>query len=127
MKDETCELCGYRGRPATTEIHHIVPKELTEQAGMRESQSVRLCCNCHREVHVWYKAKVSDVVYSARTKEFRAKSWLEMVKEYQSAFNSFVKYNKRREEALPPSQWKATIRWLLDYSRRLLIYLPHFK
>ena len=127
MRDETCELCGYRGQPATTEIHHIVPKELTEQAGMPESQTISLCGNCHREVHTWCSAKVSDVVYDIKTKGFRERSWLEMVKEYQSAFSSFAKYNKRREEALPSSQWKATMRRLLDYSRRLLIYLPHFK
>ena len=127
MREETCELCGHKGQPATMEIHHIVPKDLTEQAGMRASQVVRLCCDCHREVHAWYKAKVSDVVYSAKTKEFRQRSWLEMVKEYQSAFNSFVKCNKGREEALPPSQWKATIRWLLDFPRKMLKGLPHLK
>ena len=127
MREGSCELCGYKGQPTDIEIHHIVPKELTKQAGMRESQTISLCSNCHREAHTWCSVKVSDVVYDVKTKVFRERSWLEMVKEYQSAFSSFAKYNKRREEALPSSQWKATVRWLLDYSRRLLIYLPHFK
>ena len=127
MIEETCELCGHKGKPATTEIHHIVPRKLTEQAGMHEAQVVRLCCNCHREVHAWCSTKVSDVVYDIKTKGFRGRSWLEMVKEYQSAFSSFAEHKKGQLKTLPPSQRKNLIGWLRDYLKKLLIRLPLLK
>ncbi len=127
MREESCELCGYKGQPSAIEIHHIVPKKFTEQAGMPESQTISLCGNCHREVHTWCSAKVSDVVYDIKTKGFRERSWLEMVREYQSAFGSFVKYNKGQVETIPPSQRKALIHWLRDYPRKLLIRLLPLK
>jgi len=96
--EETCELCGYRSQLGDIEKHHIVPVEVTEQAGMPQSQTLRLCSNCHREVHKWYSAKVWDMAYDPATKRFRAKSYPEMVKEYQSAFNSFVKYKNEQKK-----------------------------
>ncbi len=123
MREESCELCGYKGQPTDIEIHHIVPKKLTEQAGMPESQTISLCGNCHREVHTWCSTKVSDVVYDLKTKGFRKRSWLEMVKEYQSAFSSFAKYNKGQLKAVSPSKGKALVRWLRDYPRKLLARL----
>jgi len=65
---------------------------------MPESQAVRLCHNCHQEVHTWYLTKATEVAYGAETKRFRAKSWLELVREYQSAFDSFAKYKKGQGE-----------------------------
>ena len=96
MRKERCELCGYRIEPGYIERHHVVPTHVTEQAGLPESQTLRLCSNCHREVHTWYSAKVSDTAYDPKIKRFRTKSWLEMAKEYDSAFNSYMKYKKKR-------------------------------
>lgn len=48
---------------------------------------------------MWYSTKVMDMAYDPATKRFRAKSSLEMVKEYQSAFNSFAKYKSEQKKA----------------------------
>jgi len=98
MEDESCELCGFASQLGAVEKHHIVLIEVTGQAGMPKSQTIKLCCNCHREVHTWYSTKVIDKVYDPEVLRFRARSWLEMVKEYQAAFNSFVKYKKEHEK-----------------------------
>jgi len=98
MGEESCELCAYRSQLGAVEKHHVVPKMVTEQTGMLETQSLKLCCNCHHEVHIWYSAKVTNMTYDAETKRFRPKSPTEMVKEYQSAFDSFVKYKKEQKK-----------------------------
>jgi hypothetical protein len=74
------------------EEHHIVPREVTDEAGMPQSQTVRLCNDCHEEVHAWYTARVHHTEYDQDTRRFRTKSYLEMVSEYQLAFNAFVNY-----------------------------------
>ena len=99
MRKGTCELCGCRIRLGAVEQHHVVPTNITEQAGMPESQILILCGNCHREAHTWYSTKVADMTYDSKTKLFRAKSCLEMVKEYQSVFSSFAKYKKEQRKA----------------------------
>ena len=53
MRKETCELCGYQGEPEAIEKHHIVPRMVTEQAGIPESATMRLCSNCQRDVDMW--------------------------------------------------------------------------
>ena len=98
MRRETCEICGYLSQLGAIEKHHIIPTAVTEQAGMPESQTVGLCSNCDREVHIWYSGKVTDVAYSPSAKQFRPKSWPEMVKEYQAAFNSFAKFKKQQKK-----------------------------
>lgn len=100
MKEETCEICGYQSQPGAIEKHHIVPTDVTVPSGMPASQLVKLCCNCHREVHAWYSMKVRSMAYDTKAKQFLDKSGLEMVKEYQSVFNRFVKYKK---EMKPPT------------------------
>ena len=100
MEKETCEVCGYESDLGAIESHHIVPTQVTEEAAMPRSQTVKLCCNCHREVDTWYRAKVTHMAYDPVTKQFRAKSYPEMVKEYQSAFDSFVKYKKTRKKRI---------------------------
>ncbi len=94
MKKKSCEVCGYESDLAAIENHHIIPTEVTEEAGMPRSRTVRLCCNCRREVDTWYRARVAPMAYDSATKRFRTKSYSEMVKEYQSAFDSFMKYKK---------------------------------
>ena len=99
MGKETCEVCGCESELGVTEKHNVVPTEVTKQARIPESKIVRVCPNCHQELNRWYSTRVTDMAYNPAAKQFRAKSGLEMVKEYQSAFNSFVKYKKEQKRA----------------------------
>ena len=96
MEKKSCELCGREVESGAMEKHHIVPSEVRKQAGIRRSKIVRLCSNCYAELHKWYSAKVSDTTYNSKTKMFRAKSPLEMVKEYKAAYRIFTGYKKGR-------------------------------
>ena len=98
MARETCELCRYSYKSAAMEDHHIVPTQITEEAGMPESQTIRLCPNCHQEVHSWYESKVAHKSYDLATKRFRDKSSLEVIKEYQSTFHSFSTYKQEQRK-----------------------------
>jgi len=98
MGEETCELCGYRSQLGAVEKHHIIPNNITEQAEMPKSQTLRMCCNCHRELDTWYSAKVTEMVYDTNMQRFRTKTSVEMVEEYQSVFNGFVAYKKKRKK-----------------------------
>ncbi len=90
--EEACQVCGYVSNLGAVAPHHLIPKSVTQQAGAPESRTVGLCCNCHFELHAWYKLKVADVAYDTKTKRFRPKSWDEKVKDYESAFKDFKKY-----------------------------------
>ena len=92
MAKVTCKVCSNVVDPETISEHHIVPREVTDEAGIPESQTMRLCADCHREVHTWYTARVRHTEYDSDAKRFRNKSDLEMVGEYQSAFSAFVHY-----------------------------------
>ena len=98
MGKETCQLCGYRGEPGTIEKYLVVPKKFTELAGMPESTMVGLCNNCHREVHTWYSENVFDMSYDAKTKQFKQRSPVEMVKEYEASYRVFAAYKKGQRE-----------------------------
>ncbi len=96
MAEETCDLCGYASILGAVEECSIVPNEITRAAGMPKSQTIRMCCNCRRELHAWFSAKVAKMVYDIGMQRFRYRTHTEMVKEYQSVFNAFVDYRKRR-------------------------------
>ncbi|UCB42808.1 MAG: hypothetical protein JSV77_10225 [Dehalococcoidales bacterium] len=96
MAKKTCQVCKNHVDPEDIEEHHIVPKNLTDDAGIPESQTIQLCTNCHPEIHTWYTAKARHTEYDADARRFRTKSSLEMVKEYQTVFNDFVKYKGTR-------------------------------
>ena len=97
MVNETCEVCGRVSRFGAVTQHHLIPKSVTEEAEMPDSETVNLCRNCHNELHSWYKMKVADAVYDQKTKKFRAKSWEEMAGDYESAFNDFKKYKDEQK------------------------------
>ena len=97
MGEEICELCGYRSQLEAVGKHYVIPHEITEQAGIPKPQVLKMCCNCRRELDTWYSAKVTEMVYDTKTQRFRAKTWDEMVEEYQSVFSGFVNYKKRNE------------------------------
>ena len=92
MAKVTCQICGQRRNSEQIETHHIVPTEISEEGGTAESQTVELCDECHRDAHSWYRGRVARTAYDEDTKHFNAKSPLEMVREYQTAFDSFVAF-----------------------------------
>ena len=94
MGGERCELCGDTGQLRGIETHHIVPQELTSPAGMPDSATVRLCPNCHQEVHTWYSKKIFDQAYNTMNQRFERKPLVEMVKEYEAAYKVFAEYKK---------------------------------
>ena len=96
MGEEICELCGYRSQLEAVGKHHVIPHELTEQAGIPKPQVLKMCCNCRRELDTWYSAKVAKMVYDTVAQQFRYKTSVEMVEEYQSVFNGFADFKKRR-------------------------------
>ena len=96
MAEETCDLCGYASILGAVEECSIVPNDITRAAGMPKSQTIRMCHNCRRELDTWFSAKVGKLVYDIGMQRFRYRTHTEMVKEYQSVFNAFVDYRKRR-------------------------------
>ena len=95
MGKETYELCGCSSEFGTLEKHHIVPVEITQPVAFPESKVVTLCRNCLQELNRWNKIKVRDMVYDARIKQFRAKSPLKIVREYETSYRVLVEYKKR--------------------------------
>ena len=95
---ETCEVCGYVSHLGAVAQHHLIPKSVTQQAGMPDSPTVNLCNNCHFELHNWYRMKLTDLLYDPRAKQFRNKSWEEKVKGYESAFRAFKKYKHEQRK-----------------------------
>ncbi len=95
MEGEACELCGNVSQLGATLVRHIVPREVTEQAGMPDSATVNLCSNCQKELDTWYSKKVFDMAYNPETKRFSPKSPAEMVKEYEAVCRAFAEYKKR--------------------------------
>jgi len=89
---KVCQVCGYSDNPDALEQHHVVPDDVTTQAGIPESQTFWLCTNCHREIHSWYQSKVPRSTYDLKNKRFRSMSGLELVREYQATFSSFLNY-----------------------------------
>jgi hypothetical protein len=98
MRKEVCELCGYQSELGDIEKHHIVPKRVTDDAGIQESKVVRLCRSCREEVDAWYSQNVLDMAYDSMTKQFRQKSPAEIVKEYEAAYRVFAAYKKGQRE-----------------------------
>ena len=93
-----CEICGYRSQLGAVDKCHTIPRKVTEEAGMPESQSLKMCSNCHLELDKWYSVEVAKMVYDTKMQQFRYRTSVEMVQEYQSAFNGFVNYKKRRRK-----------------------------
>lgn len=99
MAKVTCKVCSNDVDPDAIEEHHIVPKDITKEAGIPESQTMHLCADCHEDVHTWYTARVRHTEYDPDARQFRNKSYLEMVSEYQLAFSAFVKYKSARQRS----------------------------
>ncbi len=117
MAGQPCELCNRRVKAGAMTDHHIVPAEVTTDAGIPESQTVRLCEACHAEVHSWYLSRVRHTEYDMGAKRFRTKSYLEMVPEYQAAFSDLVRHTdarnavaRRLRRSAPPGKSPPTSR-----------------
>jgi len=74
-----CKVCGYVSHLGAVAQHHIIPRDVTKQAGMPESATVNLCCNCHFELY-------------------------EKIKDYESAFNEFRKYRDEQKKSVRESK-----------------------
>ncbi|MFC1995423.1 hypothetical protein ACFLVM_00910 [Chloroflexota bacterium] len=98
MNTDTCELCRHKDERGITEIHHTIPIDITEQAGNPESKTIRLCRNCHREVHTWYSANVLDVSYDPESKRFIQKPIIEIIREYEVAYKVFSAYKNSQRD-----------------------------
>jgi len=94
MAGATCELCGQANQLWAAEIHHIVPKELTSEAELPDSATVKLCPNCYQELVDWYARRVFDMTYDSGLKRFRPRSLAEMVKEYEAAYRVFAQHKE---------------------------------
>ena len=55
-------------------------------------------CNCHRELQQWYPIKVNDMIYDYKLQKIRYRTPPEMVKEYHSVFNGFIKYKEEQKK-----------------------------
>lgn len=98
MGNEICEICQYRSQLGAVGRYNVIPKELTQQAGMTETPTMRMCYNCRRELDTWYLSKVAKMVYDIKTQRFRDRTAREMVEEYQDVFNSFVDYKRKKNK-----------------------------
>ena len=94
MRQDTCDVCRCKIAAGAVLIHNVVPHEVTQQAGLSDSITVKLCISCRNEVEAWYSKRVSNATYDWEIKRFRPKSPTEMVKEYMVAYEVFVKYKR---------------------------------
>ncbi len=94
MGGEICELCGYMSQPEAVVTKHIVPKEVTRQADMPDSATIRLCSICNKELNTWYAKKIFNMTYNSETKRFRPRSPSEITKEYEAIYRAFAEYKK---------------------------------
>ena len=98
MTDEICEVCGYRSLLGAVERHQVIPNDITEQAAITDYPTLAICRNCRRELETWYSAKVAKMVYDAGLPQFRYRTAIEMVKEYESVFKGFIDYKRKQKE-----------------------------
>ncbi len=95
MRKSNCKLCGCDA-PGLVKRYYIVPQAVTEQANIQRPKTVSLCSNCHKEIGLWYSAKVGTLTYDISMKQFIPKSLSQLVKEYEIAYQRFTKYMKEQ-------------------------------
>ena len=98
MVKSTCEVCGYQSQRGDIKKYHIVPREVTMEAGIIRGRKIALCNNCHKELDELCSKVVADMTYDTKSKQFRAKSPQEMVKEYETAYQRFARYKKEQQK-----------------------------
>jgi len=90
----TCEACGGKSRLGFLIVHHIIPEHVTRQMEIIDSSTVGLCLSCHSAVHNWYAKRVFSLLYDFKSKQFKNRLPTEIVKEYKSAYEVFVRRKK---------------------------------
>ncbi len=95
MAREKCPACHQKVAPGSIQDHPIIPAEVTRAGGIGQPQTFRLCEDCRRALASWYTARVHHSDFDPATRRFRPKSSLELVKEYQQVFASFLEVRRR--------------------------------
>ena len=98
VKMKTCMACKHRGQPGDIVVHHILPQDVAEQAGIADVGTVNLCTHCRIELYAWLSRKVSSQTYDPGTKRFRIRSPEELAREYQATYRAFIQYKKRQRK-----------------------------
>ncbi len=98
LGQETCDICRREVDAALLTMHRIVSEDIAKEAAVPASQTARLCTSCGDRLHAWFLNRVSTVTYDLELKRFKSKSPAEMVKEYEAAYNAFVKYERWRQK-----------------------------
>lgn len=99
LREETnrkkdCEACGSESRLGFLIVHHIIPEHVTRQMGIIDSSTVGLCLSCHSAVHNLYAERVFSLLYDSTSKQFKNRLPTEIVKEYKSAYEVFIRRKK---------------------------------
>jgi len=95
MGKKNCKACGCEGVLTSLIINSIIPEDVTKQAGIVSSRTATLCRKCSEELQNWYSKRVFNIVYDPGSKQFKPQSPTRMVKEYEGAYEGFIKYKKR--------------------------------
>jgi hypothetical protein len=90
-RKKACEACGNKSRLGFLIVHHIIPEHVTRQMGMLDSSTVGLCLSCHSAVHHCYANRVFSMPYDSVRKQFKNRLPDEIVKEYKSTYEGFVR------------------------------------
>lgn len=94
--EKQCEFCRI-SYPSTRLIeHHIVPEDIIQKTSLVKDRTIELCFSCHRSLHNWNAHNVSWVRRESVAKRHRAKSLVDVVKEYESAYRNFIEYEFRK-------------------------------
>jgi len=100
MGMDICEGCGREIEPRNAVRKHIIPDEVAESFGIPDTRPIILCSKCSTQLYDWYHKRVSTAVYDDKIQQFRARTPAEILKEYESVFNSFVKYKRGRQKRI---------------------------
>ena len=98
MPGKICGACGYGGKLRAVVEHPIAPEEITEQADTSSLATALLCSNCLSDMYVWYSKRVSRQAYDLGTKRFRPRSDEDMIKEYEAAYEAFIRYKNQQRK-----------------------------
>lgn len=97
MRKYLCDACGCEDTADVIRKFHVTPQIIIEEAAVKQTITVKLCQNCRKDIEKWY-TNISSTTYDSRNKRFRDKTPLEMVREYENAFNSFTRYKKEQQK-----------------------------
>lgn len=96
QRKKFCEVCGHESNLGFLIEHRIVPEHVTRQLGIVDSRTIGMCMNCHSAVHDWYATKAFSTPYDPVNKRFKLKLPDEIVREYETAHESFLQSQKKR-------------------------------